>query len=76
MTGGSEADFTAAKPFLTALGNPTHVGPNGAGQVAKLANQQIVAITIGAVARPTWRADAQPKLETRRPTADAAQGFE
>jgi len=50
MTGGSEADFTAAKPFLTALGNPTHVGPNGAGQVAKLANQQIVAITIGAVA--------------------------
>ncbi len=50
MTGGEAADFAAAKPYLEALGNPTHVGPNGAGQVAKLANQQIVAITIGAVA--------------------------
>ena len=50
MTGGSAEDFAAASPFLKALGNPTHVGPNGAGQVAKLANQQIVAITIGAVA--------------------------
>lgn len=50
MTGGSAEDFAAAKPFLDALGTPTHVGPNGAGQVAKLANQQIVAITIGAVA--------------------------
>lgn len=50
MTGGRAEDFDAATPFLKALGNPTHVGPNGAGQVAKLANQQIVAITIGAVA--------------------------
>jgi len=50
MTGGSDEDFVSAKPFLEAMGNPTHVGPNGAGQVAKLANQQIVAITIGAVA--------------------------
>lgn len=50
MTGGAVDDFAAAKPYLDALGTPTHVGPNGAGQVAKLANQQIVAITIGAVA--------------------------
>lgn len=50
MTGGSATDFAAAAPFLNALGTATHVGPNGAGQVAKLANQQIVAITIGAVA--------------------------
>ena len=50
MTGGNADDFAAAKPLLDALGTPTHVGPNGAGQVAKLANQQIVAITIGAVA--------------------------
>jgi 2-hydroxy-3-oxopropionate reductase len=28
----------------------THVGPSGCGQLAKLGNQQIVAITIGAVA--------------------------
>ena len=33
-----------------ALGNPSYLGPNGAGQSAKLANQLIVAITIGAVA--------------------------
>jgi 2-hydroxy-3-oxopropionate reductase len=32
------------------LGRPTLVGPHGAGQLAKLANQAIVAITIGAVA--------------------------
>ena len=50
MTGGAEADFAEARPLLDALGTPTHVGPSGAGQVAKLANQQIVAITIGAVA--------------------------
>ena len=32
------------------LGRATHVGPHGAGQLAKLANQMIVGITIGAVA--------------------------
>jgi 2-hydroxy-3-oxopropionate reductase len=35
---------------LEALGTPVHVGPVGAGQLAKLANQAIVACTIGAVA--------------------------
>ena len=50
MTGGDAVDFAVVKPILEALGTPTHVGPSGAGQVAKLANQQIVAITIGAVA--------------------------
>jgi 3-hydroxyisobutyrate dehydrogenase-like beta-hydroxyacid dehydrogenase len=32
------------------LGRATHVGPHGSGQLAKLANQMIVGITIGAVA--------------------------
>jgi 2-hydroxy-3-oxopropionate reductase len=32
------------------MGRSTHVGPSGAGQLAKLANQMIVGITIGAVA--------------------------
>lgn len=50
MTGGEAADFARAEPLLRAMGRPTHVGGHGAGQVAKLANQQIVAITIGAVA--------------------------
>ena len=32
------------------MGRPVHVGPHGAGQLAKLANQIIVGVTIGAVA--------------------------
>jgi len=50
MAGGSADVFAAARPVLSALGRPVHVGPAGAGQLAKLANQAIVAITIGAVA--------------------------
>ncbi len=50
MAGGNELVFNAAKSVLCAMGRPTHVGPAGCGQVAKLANQGIVAITIGAVA--------------------------
>ena len=50
MVGGAAADFDAAVPVLSVLGRPVHVGPAGAGQLAKLANQMIVGITIGAVA--------------------------
>jgi 2-hydroxy-3-oxopropionate reductase len=50
MAGGTEDDFEAANPLLSALGRPTLVGPHGCGQLAKLANQMIVGITIGAVA--------------------------
>lgn len=50
MVGGDSATFDSAAPILAALGTPTRVGPSGAGQLAKLANQGIVAITIGAVA--------------------------
>lgn len=50
MAGGSEAAFARAKPlFETMGGNITHVGPVGAGQTAKVANQMIVALTIAAV---------------------------
>ncbi|MEM9783079.1 MAG: NAD(P)-dependent oxidoreductase [Pseudomonadota bacterium] len=49
MAGGDAADFEAAGPVFAAMGRAVHVGPNGAGQVAKLANQAIVGITIGAV---------------------------
>lgn len=49
MVGGTPEAFAAARPVLAALGNPTLVGPSGSGQLAKLANQIIVAITIGAV---------------------------
>ena len=50
MAGGRPVDFARALPVLAAFGRATHVGPHGAGQLAKLANQMIVGITIGAVA--------------------------
>jgi 2-hydroxy-3-oxopropionate reductase len=50
MVGGSEADFARGEALLQAMGTPTRVGPTGAGQTAKLANQVIVGLAIGAVA--------------------------
>ena len=50
MAGGQASDLARALPVLQHLGRTTHVGPHGAGQLAKLANQMIVGITIGAVA--------------------------
>lgn len=43
MVGGDAADFEAAKPVLDVLGGTiVHVGPSGAGQTVKAANQLIV----------------------------------
>ena len=50
MVGGRAEDFEQAQSIFQVLGRSTHVGPHGAGQLAKLANQMIVGITIGAVA--------------------------
>ena len=50
MAGGPRLAFDKSEPILKAMGSPTFVGPSGCGQIAKLANQGIVAITIGAVA--------------------------
>jgi 2-hydroxy-3-oxopropionate reductase len=51
MVGATEAGFAKVRPFLELLGkNVTHVGPNGAGQTTKVANQIAVALTIEAVA--------------------------
>ncbi len=50
MAGGDAADYARAEPVLRAMGRPVHVGPTGAGQLTKLANQIIVGVTIGAVA--------------------------
>lgn len=50
FVGGLEEDFERARPVFAHLGRPTLLGPTGSGQVAKLANQLIVAVTIGAVA--------------------------
>jgi 2-hydroxy-3-oxopropionate reductase len=50
MAGGEAEDFARAQPLFAALGRATLVGPTGTGQLAKLANQMIVGISIGAVA--------------------------
>lgn len=50
MVGGKAAEFERALPLFGVFGRATHVGPHGTGQLAKLANQMIVGITIGAVA--------------------------
>jgi len=50
LAGGDAADLALVAPLLAVLGRVTHLGPVGAGQVAKLANQLIVGTTIGAVA--------------------------
>ncbi|MGY2053128.1 2-hydroxy-3-oxopropionate reductase [Methylobacterium sp. JK268] len=51
MVGGSEEAVARVRPLLDLMGKTvTHVGEVGAGQVAKVANQIIVALTIEAVA--------------------------
>jgi 2-hydroxy-3-oxopropionate reductase len=50
MVGGKEEDFERARPLFDVMGKTvTHVGPVGAGQVVKAANQIVVALTIEAV---------------------------
>ncbi len=55
MVGGSEADVADARPVLEALADTVvHVGPSGAGNVAKLVNNMLVAahmITTGEAVR-------------------------
>ncbi|MBS1906142.1 MAG: 2-hydroxy-3-oxopropionate reductase [Actinobacteria bacterium] len=51
MVGGSADDFAKAEPVLNAIGKTiVHVGPAGAGQTVKAANQLIVAVNIQALA--------------------------
>jgi 2-hydroxy-3-oxopropionate reductase len=51
MVGGDAADFAAARPVFEAVGKTVvHVGPSGAGQTVKAANQLIVATNIQALA--------------------------
>lgn len=51
MAGGSAAALEHARPIFDVLGGKlTRVGDVGAGQIAKIANQSIVALTIAAVA--------------------------
>lgn len=56
--GGAAEVLERARPVLSVLGRPTLMGPVGAGQATKLANQTIVATTIGAVAEGLRLAEA------------------
>jgi 2-hydroxy-3-oxopropionate reductase len=69
MVGGTDADFRRAMPLLKQLGkNITHVGDCGSGQVAKSANQVIVALNRAAVGEALLlaaRAGADPETVRR-----------
>ncbi|KQO73800.1 NAD(P)-dependent oxidoreductase [Rhizobium sp. Leaf262] len=58
MAGGDETLVASFSDVFAAMGRLTYVGPSGAGQLCKLANQQIVAITIGAVAEAMMLVEA------------------
>lgn len=63
MAGGDPVLVAQVRPVLEALGQVRRVGPTGAGQLAKLANQAIVACNIASV--------AEALLLARRGGADA-----
>lgn len=50
MAGGEASDVESAREVFEVLGRVTRVGPAGSGELAKLANQVIVANTIATVA--------------------------
>jgi 2-hydroxy-3-oxopropionate reductase len=57
MVGGADEDVARAWPVLEAMGAPGHVGPLGAGQVAKACNQIIVAANLVALGEAAVLAD-------------------
>ena len=59
MVGGDEAQVARAMPVLQAMGKTiTHVGGQGAGQMAKLVNQILVVVTMQAVGEALLLAQA------------------
>ncbi|GBD47482.1 NAD(P)-dependent oxidoreductase [Methylopila sp. Yamaguchi] len=58
MAGGAAETFDDVKPVFEPMGRAIRVGPSGAGQLSKLANQVIVAVTIGAVSEALLLASA------------------
>ncbi|MBT6138229.1 MAG: NAD(P)-dependent oxidoreductase [Rhodospirillaceae bacterium] len=58
MVGGDQRAFVDATPVLSAMGRPTWVGPDGSGQLSKLCNQAIVAISVGGLCEAMLLASA------------------
>ncbi len=57
MVGGADADVAPVLDVLSAAGTPTHLGPLGAGQVAKACNQLVVAAEVTALAEASLLAE-------------------
>jgi len=57
LGGDDETDIATAADVLSAAGTPVHLGPLGAGQVAKACNQLVVSATILALGEATVLAD-------------------
>ncbi len=57
MAGGDAATVAELQPVFAPMGRVTHVGPVGSGELAKLANQLIVASNICAVAEALMLAE-------------------
>ena len=57
MVGGAPQIFARAETVLRHMGAAHLIGPHGSGQTAKLVNQAIVGITIGAVAEGLFLAE-------------------
>ena len=58
MVGGEKDTFVEATPVLSAMGRPFRVGPCGSGQLTKLCNQVIVAISIAGLSEAMLLAEA------------------
>ena len=58
MVGGDKKIFNNVMPLFKSMGTAIYVGRTGCGQVAKLANQTIVGISIGAVSEALILAEA------------------
>ncbi|MGI6879899.1 NAD(P)-dependent oxidoreductase [Microbacterium sp. gxy059] len=57
MLGGADEDAARAARLLAPCGTPVHLGPLGAGEVAKACNQLVVSATILALGEATVLAD-------------------
>lgn len=68
MVGGDDELVAKAMPYLRLTGNPVHIGPLGAGEVAKACNQLICAATIVA--------NAEAAVVAERAGIDVARLFE
>lgn len=66
MAGGEEENFKSLIPYFKAIGKSfSHMGPAGAGNAAKLANQIITNVTIGAIAEAVNLAN-KAGIDTRK----------